>query len=86
MRATFDSSDYVDPYEIDWKQIFDDLKNEGLSPYNVGILIGKSGSTVQRWSEGKEPRKSVADAILTIHENWCGTTTTAIRILTAESV
>lgn len=71
-RITFASSDYVRPKKIDWSQVFEDLKNHGLSPYRLEELTGYTASTIQRWAQGTEPKDSAANCILQIHTNFCG--------------
>lgn len=65
-------SDLVYPKKIDWCQIFDDLNSAGVSPYQVGILIGQGWSSVQRWKTGTEPKYSVGVSILFVHARHCG--------------
>lgn len=55
----------------DWFQILRDLMAAGISMSVVGRKCGRDGSTVQKWSEGSEPKESDARVVLALYAKHC---------------
>lgn len=70
---------------VDWRGIFQDLRDSGFPAYRVAGCIGREWSTVQRWVEGVEPRHSDGEAILALHARWCGKDRTEFRLASARA-
>ena len=76
--------EYVYPKKLPWVQIFKDLKESGLTPSKISVLVGVGGSTLQRWTSGTEPKYSIGVSLLTLHTRYCGEELTNKRITEAE--
>lgn len=73
-------TDYIYPKKLNWPQIFNDLAEHNVSPYQVSVLIGVKWSTLQRWLVDVEPRYSVGVSILELHSRYCGEELTGKRL------
>lgn len=58
--------------KINWRQVFDDMREKGFSYYRACCAIGREWSTVQRWLAGGEPPFLVGERILRLHALVCG--------------
>lgn len=68
------------PRRLPWRRIFDDMKEAGCAYSRQAALVGVEWSTFQGWMDGDvEPRFSVGQALLAMHEATCGAELTAQR-------
>lgn len=80
MSSVLSSSDYVYPARVNWVDVLHDLRDAGFSGYRVAILMGVEWSTLYGWlHDGKEPRHSYGQALLTLHTRHCGPEATQKR-------
>jgi hypothetical protein len=87
---TAGSSDYletvplefdIDPINLNWALIIQDMKENGLSGSKQALSIGSQWSTLQRWWQGSEPSFRYGHALLILHSKVCGTHLTRQRLL-----
>lgn len=79
------SNEYIYPRVINWAQVVEDIKDNGLNYFGITRVLGVSWGCVQGWrTKGTEPRHSVGSSLLLIHAKVCGNTLTQQRINEAE--
>lgn len=80
-NTTISSSDYVYPTVRPWRDIFNDLIQNGCHINRMAELIGKKQSTVSYWyNDAKELPDSAARSVLQLHMRYCGYSQTEIRL------
>lgn len=87
---TASSSDYVhtlpvsefdiDPANVNWALLINDMKDAGLSGSKQALSIGSQWSTLQRWWQGSEPSFKYGHSLLILHAKTCGLTLTHQRL------
>ena len=76
--------EYVHRPRIDWRQVLEDLRLNGCTPYRVHLTLGADISTVQNWLKGGEPGYGYGRALLRLHAMYCGAALTTKRQTEAE--
>lgn len=70
----------IKPVKLDWGCLLQDLKEQGVSLYQVAKIIGRSESTVQSWRKGHEPSHSHGEALIELHIKTFGLAATDRRL------
>jgi hypothetical protein len=63
----------------DWKKILLDLRNAKPLPVStskVADLVDEHRSTIQRLLDGAEPRHSLGEKLIELHDKYCSNCTT----------
>lgn len=66
------SNEYLYERSIDWPQVIEDIRGNGLKYSDIGKILGVEWSTLQGWRSGCEPRYRSGANILLLHASQCG--------------
>lgn len=66
----FTTKDFVYPKKRAWDLIILDIQKAGLKPTQIATLIGVNWSTFQNYTKGTEPKHSVGESILVLHDRY----------------
>lgn len=66
------SNEYIYERFIDWPQLIEDIRGNGLSYSDIARIIGAEWSTLQNWRNGSEPLYRSGAKILLLHARQCG--------------
>jgi hypothetical protein len=62
----------IEPIEpLNWRQIILDLRGAGIDSGQVSRMTGLDKSAIQNMVRGHEPRHSLGEVILKIHQKHC---------------
>lgn len=64
----------VYPLLIDWARLMRELRAAHFTPYKVALTLGVDHQTAYKWEQGSEPSHSYGAALLVLHRNVCGLT------------
>lgn len=71
---------------VDWALIMSDLKESGVTPYKVSLLLNVADCTARNWAKGGEPGYSIGQGLLRLHSEKCGSELTTRRSVEVERI
>ncbi len=66
------NNEYLYERSIDWVQLIEDIRANGLKYAGIGRVLGVEWSTLQGWRDGCEPRYRSGANLLLLHAKQCG--------------
>lgn len=67
------------PDPIDFSKIIAEIESAGISLYKISLMMHRKYRTVQRWTEGAQPKHYEGEMLLAIHAEYVSRETLKIK-------